>query len=312
MAAVEAEDDAIPTVPVVTLHPEATDSNGAGRWAIALTTVFTPPAGCVWPIIPDINRPATCNPPYFQHAGPQWLGYYSPGICPSGYTVGCIPDSSVETFNDERIKPGETVGVCVPVSYACPTDSDRLPLTSGVMAVSYYTTETTQTYSEARIVHIRWQSSDLSLFETPPLPGLTVSRTSTPPQSATGRSETETSTANTTTGQPGAVSSTAPAVPGSSSAALSSGAIAGIVTGVGLAAILGALVAFFVMRTRLKAARASSRVATDFRLGETAELEDTTMRVSPGITATRMTNGHTEGGAVELSGEPQPTRELPG
>jgi hypothetical protein len=86
-----------------------------GRWAIALTTVFTPPTGCSWPISEVLSIPTTCFPPYYNRAGPEYLGYYSPGICPSGYTVGCTPDSSVKTFNDEPIKPGETVGVCVPV-----------------------------------------------------------------------------------------------------------------------------------------------------------------------------------------------------
>lgn len=308
-------DDANPTVPVVTLHTGVTDEAfKTGRWAIALTTVFTPPAGCSWPISDTFNRPTSCFPPYFDRAGPAYLGYYSPGICPSGYTVGCTPDTAIRTFNDEPIKSGETVGVCVPVyvlvssavlramwrseltssrSFSC---RGTASLTTGVMAVSTYTVGTTRTSAEARIVHIRWQSSDLSLFETPPLPGISVSRT---PPSAESRSGTGAPAASTG-GQSEAASN-------SSSAALSGGAIAGIVIGVVLAAILGALFAFRFMRARLKAGRTSWPDGADS--GEKPELEDTA-RTGPAASA--VMDRRTGGDAVELNGELQPTWELPG
>jgi hypothetical protein len=76
-----------------------------------------------------------------------------------------------------------------------------------------------------------------------------------------------------------------------------------------LAAIFGALFALVVMSRRLKAARAS-RAANDDS-GEKPELEDTTIRVAPGLAAAAVVNGHMGGDALELNGVPQLARELP-
>lgn len=95
-----AEVNAAPTLPVVTLHTVATDEEFVnGRWAIPLTTIFTPPADYSWPISEVLSHPTTCFPSYFNHAGPEYLGYYSPGICSSGYTVGCTPSHSARSLS---------------------------------------------------------------------------------------------------------------------------------------------------------------------------------------------------------------------
>lgn len=66
----------------------------------ALTTIFTPPASCsdvitliitsgstaAWKGVDDGRGDASCGPPSYLSMGiPDWT-YYSPGICPHGWT----------------------------------------------------------------------------------------------------------------------------------------------------------------------------------------------------------------------------------
>ncbi|KAB5578687.1 hypothetical protein GE09DRAFT_1090682 [Coniochaeta sp. 2T2.1] len=63
-----------------------------------LTTVFTQPSsGCAFPI-PETD---------------VWqFVFYSPGICPSGYTIGCSYSNNMGA--PWTITPGETAALCVP------------------------------------------------------------------------------------------------------------------------------------------------------------------------------------------------------
>lgn len=83
------------------------------RWVVPLTTVWTAPNDC--PTIVPHGREEewyeTCAPPNYEAVFVN-DGYYSPGVCPSGYTVGCQP--SGPSINNERILTDETVGMCVP------------------------------------------------------------------------------------------------------------------------------------------------------------------------------------------------------
>lgn len=77
---------------------------------VGLTTTFTPPPEC----LSDVYRynanqllgPMTsdCYPPGWNNATST---FWSPGICPSGYTTACIAANTVNTFT-------ETIATCCP------------------------------------------------------------------------------------------------------------------------------------------------------------------------------------------------------
>ncbi|KAK6537413.1 hypothetical protein TWF694_011600 [Orbilia ellipsospora] len=217
----------------VTLEPDLETAWGSGlRFAVPLTTIWTPPAGCDR-IVTFQDNGATdgCAPPAYEMV---WYnkGYYSPGICPSGYTVGCTAQG--QTMNYEPIKAGETAALCVPSSYFClPLNAERtdyagtiLPLTSGDGLIA----ETTSVPA----FQIRWKSSDLTLFETPPMTG----------SGATTVTATASASVSTVIASPTESASTA-------KTSLSTGAIVGIAVGVGAVAILGSIaVTFFLTRKR--------------------------------------------------------------
>jgi hypothetical protein len=97
-------------LPIVTL----TAGGETNRWAVPLTSVWTPPPGCpsIVPSTAVYSSSSTCAPPLFSNAGGAWYGYYSPGICPRGYTIGCRPTGSIQ--NSEPIKSTESAAICVP------------------------------------------------------------------------------------------------------------------------------------------------------------------------------------------------------
>jgi len=86
----------------------------------ALTTAFTPPASCAtstgihivsddngqyWAAGPvNLDLASECYPPDYN---PTKKFYYSPGICPSGYTPACTRRSSLATLT-------ETIYTCCP------------------------------------------------------------------------------------------------------------------------------------------------------------------------------------------------------
>ena len=77
--------------------------------AIPLTTAWSFPTDCT----ETIRWIQTSPPPSFAAVYTSF-GYYSPGVCFEGYTVGCVPASTVTTVNCAPIRPSETVAFCVP------------------------------------------------------------------------------------------------------------------------------------------------------------------------------------------------------
>ncbi|KAN0104895.1 hypothetical protein V8E51_010640 [Hyaloscypha variabilis] len=96
----------------------------------SLTTTFTPPTSCLtsfstteWSTVatgvgfffagPFLTT-SGCMPPNFQFTS---TAYYSPGVCPDGYTSACTSLSSIGTVS-------ETIVTCCPTSYACNSAPD--------------------------------------------------------------------------------------------------------------------------------------------------------------------------------------------
>ncbi|KAI1472143.1 uncharacterized protein F4812DRAFT_407630 [Daldinia caldariorum] len=200
----------------------------------ALTTIWTPSDGC----FPVSTRPTTdidvfwtsnpkCAPPGYASYFETY--YYSPAVCPSGFTVGC---SRYDDFQGPSVEPTETAVLCVMSGYSCTPEG-----------WNYYATNTDLDYAQV-MIQIRWASSDLSILETHPLtPGLILA----------------TATSDGVGDVPGARTSSSTAVthtstnPNSNWKGLSSGARAGIGVGVGLLGLLGlGLAIFFILTYRKK------------------------------------------------------------
>ncbi len=54
---------------------------------------------------------SSCAPPKFQEYWWSTVGYYSPAICPGGYTVGC---TRWESGQGPKVEPTEQAMMCVP------------------------------------------------------------------------------------------------------------------------------------------------------------------------------------------------------
>jgi hypothetical protein len=81
------------------------------RLAVPLTTAWTFPTDCTTDNYLLAVGTGTCSPPYFSEVY-SYHGYYSPGVCYLGYTIGCIATGT--NVNFEPVKPSETVAICVP------------------------------------------------------------------------------------------------------------------------------------------------------------------------------------------------------
>ncbi|KAI8722715.1 hypothetical protein NCS52_00416200 [Fusarium sp. LHS14.1] len=118
-----------------------------------LTTVWTIPDGCPSPVplVDDGHTiDSSCYPPDYWTIW-ESFGFYSPGICPRGYTSGCkVTDSAY----GGTVRPTETAAICIPSSYSC---SDYLIYASSVSGNDTITVPAFQ---------IRWAKSDLTAFET--------------------------------------------------------------------------------------------------------------------------------------------------
>ncbi|KAI1765663.1 hypothetical protein GGR53DRAFT_254036 [Hypoxylon sp. FL1150] len=202
----------------------------------ALTTVWTAKEGC-FPVstrsTTDIDMFWTNNP---ECAPPGYASYfstyyYSPAICPSGFTVGC---SRYGDFQGPDVEPTETAMLCVMSDYFCTTDD-----------WNYYATNTDLGYAQI-MIEIRWAASDLSILETHPLtPGLILAgvTSGTTTRREFGTDTTRTGASTTVT----ALSDDSPHRQGG----LTTGAQVGIGVGIGLFALLAIGIAiFFVMRYR--------------------------------------------------------------
>lgn len=130
-------------------------------------------------------------PPNFNKYYGYKYGFYSPGICPMGYTEGCaFPKTLARTINGTpffggTLMAGETARICCPTGYTCYTGSNEEKTYSQCIATGRRTTFlgynygsntylTTVTDAMAYAIQVRWQSSDLPSLETDPtVPGST-------------------------------------------------------------------------------------------------------------------------------------------
>ncbi|KAK7968841.1 hypothetical protein PG988_007914 [Apiospora saccharicola] len=180
-------------------HAPTRVAPGAGP----LTTVFHTPEFCGPERWTDIGTPALsssiCMPHNFMAYYGNKAGMYSPGICPGGYTEGCAFPTALPAMSDGTplyggpLVAGETARICCPMEYTCYTGPQAymgIPyskcISAGHSSRTYVESLTTRTEQNlAYAIQVRWQSSDLSNFETDPtVPGSTFSgptATNTPP-----------------------------------------------------------------------------------------------------------------------------------
>ncbi|KAI6367967.1 hypothetical protein MCOR25_004756 [Pyricularia grisea] len=128
-----------------------------------LTTIWTPPCpdgpmttwDSNWTKSLKVCMPTNYKDIYYNGN----VGYYSPGICPSGYTSAC---RRYNTHQGPPLEAEETAVLCAPSGYTCNPDQ-------GVSNAWH-----TQTADKsAPMIQVRWQASDISTLETHPLtPGL--------------------------------------------------------------------------------------------------------------------------------------------
>ncbi|KAI1260380.1 hypothetical protein F5Y18DRAFT_420160 [Xylariaceae sp. FL1019] len=162
----------------------------------ALTTIFTPPCPTSWLLIetkapsqfPSVcvkqfpTGPASCDPPSWEdYITSRGFEYYSPAICPSGFSVGpsCIVTSANTAQGFPAIQDGETAAYCVPTGHTCTTDTSDFR--GGVWGALQTTTAKGVSMTVGPAIQIRWRDSDLSTLETDPLtPGLAPSQTEIP------------------------------------------------------------------------------------------------------------------------------------
>lgn len=80
-----------------------TDGPYSTYMVVELTTIWTPPCESIIPF--EYFDTTSCAPPEYESV---WYdgGYYSPAICPSGYTAGCAPTKT--------LRSGQTGAICVP------------------------------------------------------------------------------------------------------------------------------------------------------------------------------------------------------
>ncbi|KAK8013237.1 hypothetical protein PG991_009508 [Apiospora marii] len=182
-------------------------STSATRGRGPLTTVFTMPDFCQQPWWTYRDAPAVsssvCMPGNWVDYYGNRRGFYSPGICPQGYTEGCyLPATAARVGENGKpwhggpILPGETARICCPAGYSCFRDTTtsadiqwRKCITTAVDPLTTYahnrdgtTTITVTTPALAFGIQVRWQSSDLSILETnPTVPGAKYTGAPPPP-----------------------------------------------------------------------------------------------------------------------------------
>lgn len=196
-------------------------------------------------------------PPKFHSLYDYSFGFYSPGICPTGYSKGCdFPNDRARrddgglVYYGGNVLDGETVRVCCPNGYTCLLNDPY----------SYSKCQHTTDSSElAFALQVRWQESDLSILATDPtVPGSTYSAPSTATATASTVQSTGTAGTNGETPTPSSSSSNTVAqneTPDSrTESGIPAGTIIGIVIGVGgmVVALAIAAVVFFIWRHRRK------------------------------------------------------------
>ncbi|KAI1343280.1 hypothetical protein F5Y15DRAFT_427756 [Xylariaceae sp. FL0016] len=154
----------------------------------ALTTVFTLPCTTSWLLtttkvpsqIPPFptTGPSPCDPPSWDtYLASFGFAYYSPAICPHGFSVGpsCEITDPRTSAGFPPIQSGETAVYCVPSGHTC--TSDTTDFSGGVWGVSRTATANGASVTVGPAIQIRWREEDLSILETNPLtPGLAIAQ----------------------------------------------------------------------------------------------------------------------------------------
>ncbi|KAL1643327.1 hypothetical protein SLS58_004998 [Diplodia intermedia] len=238
-----------------------------------LTTVFTTPDFCASSAWSDFGTPALsssiCMPP--NGWTEYWnlkAGFFSPAICPKGYTRGCAIPTSLATgisLGGPLTTDGtetETGHICCPSGYTCDVgDSLYQPWPyskcRSTAATSYTTSNeltpafVTTTSELVFAIQVRWREADLSRLETnPTVYGQIMTASAT--ASAAART-TATATASSTAG--GSVTDGSDGSGGgggssSSGSGLSTGAQIGIIVGAVAGVIALAVGAYLLWRRR--------------------------------------------------------------
>ncbi|KAF6832419.1 hypothetical protein CMUS01_06945 [Colletotrichum musicola] len=253
------------TTTTETNNPLTTQRGGS-----PLTTVFTTPDFCKELYWTDKATPPlssiVCMPTSWKQVYDYQWGYYSPGICPMGYTEGCAFPTSLASSKDGNVRlggpviEGETARLCCPTGHTCYTGTDwpYSKCQSTVPTTTYYDLDNNLITKLATVyaVQVRWQASDLPNLETDPtVPGATYSgpRSTSVSGGITGAtvSPTGTGTAGTAaTGMSGAgstiSSATARTTPEGSNGESTSGE-GGISVGTTIAIAVGSVVGTLAM-----------------------------------------------------------------
>ncbi|RFU26333.1 hypothetical protein B7463_g10006, partial [Scytalidium lignicola] len=235
-----------------------------------LTTTFTPAASCTHDFYTNVQSnyysiggqsPSQC----FPSGWASMSQYFSPGVCPDGYTQACYDWSASGTNTETR-------ATCCPTGYECytlqafnfpgqacvslfaheatTTVTDGIALTT-MVATLHTKTEAVNGYG----VSIRYNAQDFVSSTSTSTSSSSTSSTSNSSTSSTSSSN----TSSTSSPQPGAATSSlsVPASPSSSSSSgLSTGAKAGVGIGVGAAVLIAlfALVLFILKKRKAKSA----------------------------------------------------------
>lgn len=166
----------------------------------ALTTIFTPPSGCFqtylitttthtlsaypsFSLLAADDPKTSCDiPNWSSNVGGKGYQYYSPAICPSGFTVGpgCTITQgngvakTAQGFPAIDTARGETAAWCVPSGLDCVDNTSDFK--GGVWgAATGQSAARSTVVTVAPAVQIRFVQEDLSLLPTHPLtPGLVV------------------------------------------------------------------------------------------------------------------------------------------
>ncbi|KAI0010839.1 hypothetical protein F4779DRAFT_576337 [Xylariaceae sp. FL0662B] len=159
----------------------ATGEQSFGRIA-ALTTIFdhvcsdswlltTTKAPSQYPPFPTAG-PASCEPPsWHENIDQKGFGYYSPAICPVGFTVGCTIRSMRIGEGFPPIVEGETAMYCVPNGFTC--TSDTTDFRGGIWGLETAAVNTAAHVVVGPAIQIRWREDDLRILATDPLtPGV--------------------------------------------------------------------------------------------------------------------------------------------
>ncbi|KAK2060024.1 hypothetical protein LY76DRAFT_477620, partial [Colletotrichum caudatum] len=184
------------------------------RGAAPLTTVFTTPDFCnsmYWTntLTPPLSS-VVCMPTSWHQLYDYSWGYYSPGICPSGYTEGCaFPTSLAFTSPDGSlglggpVAAGETPRLCCPTGYTCYTGTPAYSeCISTNPTTTFYDSNRRLTSQLALVyaVQVRWRESDLSILETnPTVPGATYTAPASSAGGGTSATARATATGSSTT-----------------------------------------------------------------------------------------------------------------